>query len=78
MILGAILIVPIVFFGCGLAGYGDDHLLSLVQSVGVTSGKDFTLSKLIFGIITGAAAVLLTLGYLDERDGIIVPTMNKE
>ncbi|TNC79228.1 MAG: hypothetical protein C9356_20060 [Oleiphilus sp.] len=77
VILGATLLFPIVFFGLGLAGFGDDHLLAFVQSVGVTGGTAFKLSKLIFGIITGAAVVLLTLGYLDQRDGKIIPTITK-
>ncbi len=59
---GAFLLVPIVYFGLGLVGFGVDDLTLITGN--------YTLSKLVLGAITSASIMLMVNGYLTMRDGV--------
>jgi len=70
IILGAILQVLIVFFGLGLIGYGTDHLTALLNSL--------VLSKLVLGLATVVCVLMITHGYYQVRDGVLIPKLTGE
>lgn len=63
-IIGAMLLAPLVFFGLGMVGVGDDYL------TGITG--HFLISKMCFGIATFASIVCLVSGYTKMSDGKVV------
>lgn len=67
IILGAILQALVVFFGLGLVGYGADHLTALLNSL--------ALSKLVLGLATVVCVLMITHGYYQVRNGVLIPQL---
>jgi|TARA_B110000211_G_C14093145_1_gene560683 hypothetical protein len=66
-ILGAILQALIVFFGLGFIGYGTDHLTALLNSL--------VVSKFVLGFATVICVLMITHGYYQVCDGILIPQL---
>ena len=71
-LFGLLLLFPLVFFGLGVVGLGEDHLTNMLMNIVVSEEASYSVAKAIFGVVMAISVFCITLGHQDMKHGKLI------